>query len=118
MQETSVPTELASSISKLQNTIEALKTELDTFLAAPLSNYLESSTPTDIANFELAIAFSINTLLYIKAKLTEESMIDHPILGELERLKSYFKKIKNLASKNSQAKNSQVASKFIINALE
>lgn len=125
-----LPPELSSSIQKLQQNIAQLTETFEPFLKKPIEEHFESCSPSDIANFELAVAYSINTLLFIKAKLSAENMTNHPILGELERLKSYFKKIKSLTvtqpkeegeienSGQTVKLNKDAANRFIQNALQ
>ncbi|KAI9209307.1 uncharacterized protein BJ171DRAFT_486102 [Polychytrium aggregatum] len=109
---------IASGLA-LHESVESVETHLEALFSLPLEQHLASLSKIDRAKLEIAIAYALNTLSFIYLKTQGVSPKEHPVSKELERIKLYFQKIKDIQDK-SKAKlkiDAKSASRFIKHSL-
>eukprot|EP00128_Syssomonas_multiformis_P013308 Colp12_sorted_trinity150504_noHs@19443 len=115
----SLPKDVTAALDKMNQSLNAVEKTLKPFFEVPLHESRAKLQPLDQAKLELIIAYALNTLfwLYITTQGTDAQ--EHPVKQELERVKLYMNKVKELAaSKDAKVKlNKDAANRFIRNAL-
>eukprot|EP01098_Paradermamoeba_levis_P001060 TRINITY_DN11191_c0_g1_i1.p1 TRINITY_DN11191_c0_g1~~TRINITY_DN11191_c0_g1_i1.p1 ORF type:complete len:199 (-),score=59.79 TRINITY_DN11191_c0_g1_i1:115-711(-) len=114
----SLPTDLQQTISSFETEISSIEKQLRPFFAVPLKDVTSQLTPLDEAKLNVITAFAINNLFYMYLKAQGVSTTTHPVKQELERIKLYFKKIRELATGNEPTSRLDVdaAKRFIQHA--
>jgi len=114
--------ELGDSVAALDETLKSIEAHLTSFFAVPLEEQIQNLDSHEIAKLNIVMAYSINTLFYIYLKTQGVSPVNHPVKKELERIKSYIKKMKELSEKKKQEStlrlNVDAAQRFIKHSLE
>merc|ERR1712196_405219 len=85
------PTAAISQLDACVGDIEAL---LQPMLSQPIKELTGGLPPLEAAKLSVVGAFAINTLFYIYLKTQGVDPAQHPVMQELDRVKSYFKKIR------------------------
>merc|ERR1712010_250218 len=92
-------------------------------LSKPLKELSAGLPPLEAAKLSVVGAFAINTLFYIYLKTQGVDPAQHPVIQELERVKGYFKKIREATAGQAagETKNAHLnvgaANRFIAAAL-
>ena len=112
------PSEMKQPMSELHQSLVDLKTSLDEFN----KNYpIIKSRPLDPllkAKVELTKAYAINSLFWIYLKTKGVDPRDHPIKGEISRLKTYAERVKQIEDKQKAMKlDKNAAKRFVRSAL-
>jgi len=112
-----------STCQNLDAALSAIETHLAPYFAVPREETQATLAPIDQAKLNIVTAYSINTLYYIYLRTRGMNPNDHPVKQELERVKLYIKKIKELADTPDVPKepnvrlNVDAAGRFIQHAL-
>eukprot|EP01137_Pigoraptor_chileana_P012407 Opistho-2@64784 len=116
-----LPEEVVASIRAFEESVSTLESNLKPLLEAPLHEMRSKlEDPVDRAKFELTLAYAMNSLFWMYLNTQGVSPADHPVKQELERIRGYMKKVKDL-SETKKFSNSRVnkdaASRFVRSAL-
>jgi len=114
--------EMRSDIVSLDETITNIEQTLAPFFKTPCKETLSKLSELEAAKLQVAMAYAINTLIFLYLKTEGVSPSDHPVKAELDRIRSYFKKVKDLSEKENPSKrtlvvNKDAAARFINHAL-
>ncbi|KAG8762325.1 hypothetical protein FRC11_009850 [Ceratobasidium sp. 423] len=117
---------LAETVDDLVSSIVDLEDVLAPLLAVPLSELNKQlSSPLDRAKLQVWLSYVLNDLVWInlRAKGFNPNNLGggetHDVVGELDRVKSYFAKVKDAENptKRTLAVDGKVANRFIKHAL-
>uniref|UniRef100_A0A060T3A7 Exosome complex protein n=1 Tax=Blastobotrys adeninivorans TaxID=409370 RepID=A0A060T3A7_BLAAD len=107
--------EVQSLIEKLSGQIDEASTQLEPFLETKLSEQ-RFETFEDQAKFCAFLAYALDSTMFAYLKARGKDTNDHPIMKELDRVKSYMAKIKE-AQKIRPKVDKAAADRFIRGAL-
>ncbi|CED84258.1 DNA-binding protein C1D involved in regulation of double-strand break repair [Phaffia rhodozyma] len=113
---------LSTTIDELASSLSAFDSEfMNPLLARPLKETLaQMSTEMDKAKLLVNIVYVLLDLIWIYLRTKGIDPESHPVIPELERIKSYFAKVKNAENpeKRRFELDRQAASRFIKSALQ
>lgn len=107
--------EVQGLIEKLSGQIDEASTHLEPFLETKLSEQ-RFETFEDQAKFCAFLAYALDSTMFAYLKARGKDTNDHPIMKELDRVKSYMAKIKE-AQKTRPKVDKAAADRFIRGAL-
>eukprot|EP00656_Telonema_subtile_P041170 TRINITY_DN46298_c0_g1_i1.p1 TRINITY_DN46298_c0_g1~~TRINITY_DN46298_c0_g1_i1.p1 ORF type:complete len:194 (+),score=57.95 TRINITY_DN46298_c0_g1_i1:143-724(+) len=112
----------STAISTLDACLSDVEAQLRPLFSKPVKELSAGLPPLESAKLQVVGAFAINTLFYIFLKTQGVDPSDHPVKQELDRVKSYFKKIREASAPAARdTQNTQLnvgaASRFIAAAL-
>ncbi len=97
-----LPPEIGEAILGLEKGVDKVELLVRRLQGAPWAEILQGCSSLESARLHLMIAYTVNTLYYILLKTHGVSAAQHPVKGELERVKNYIRKLK-WAEQNAQA---------------
>lgn len=109
-----------ATVAALDGELTSIDSYLSPFFSTPMEELHKKLAPFEIAKLSIIMAYSINTLFYVYLKTQGISPSSHPVKQELERVKLYIKKLKELAEKQKAPDmklNVEAANRFIAHAL-
>eukprot|EP01126_Amoeba_proteus_P020834 TRINITY_DN2114_c0_g2_i1.p1 TRINITY_DN2114_c0_g2~~TRINITY_DN2114_c0_g2_i1.p1 ORF type:complete len:161 (-),score=39.38 TRINITY_DN2114_c0_g2_i1:95-577(-) len=89
-----LPQDLQENIQTFETKLQELENLLQPFFEVEMNERLSSMAPHDAARMNITIAYALNSLFYMYLKTQGISPADHPVSGELERIKEYIIKLK------------------------
>ncbi|EIW70752.1 hypothetical protein M231_02594 [Tremella mesenterica] len=95
----------SSSSKGLVESIKAVQDALEPLHQRPFSDTLDELESLDRAKMDILLAYTISDLLWIYLKMKGHDPSLHPVAGELERIRTYYEKIKLVESGSEQRKN-------------
>ncbi|KZT53775.1 hypothetical protein CALCODRAFT_486077 [Calocera cornea HHB12733] len=106
----------------LADAIEDLEEMFAPLLEVPLAETLQKLELLQSAQLEVSLAYAIHDLLWMYLKCKGIDANEHPVAGELSRLKAYFRKVKEAENppapqQRHLAVDKSAASRFINHAL-
>ncbi|KAI8916655.1 hypothetical protein DFJ77DRAFT_510088 [Powellomyces hirtus] len=110
---------LASKTQNLDRSIARLNGLLQPILERPLDQQLGKLEVFDRAKLDVLLAFALNSLVFVYLKTQGASTKEHPVKRELDRVKEYFKKLKEAGgmNKNTMRLDRDAAKRFVTNSL-
>ncbi|CAE6482542.1 unnamed protein product [Rhizoctonia solani] len=117
---------LSETVDDLVSSIDELEDVLAPLLSTPLSDLNKQlSSPLDRAKLQVWLSYVLNDLVWIQLRTKGYNPNNlgagetHDVVGELDRVKSYFAKIKEAENpaKRTLAVDGKVANRFIKHAL-
>merc|ERR1712166_95200 len=113
--------ESLEAVAQLDACLTDVEAQLRPLFSKPLKELAAGLPPLEAAKLNVVGAFAINTLFYIFLKTQGVDPTQHPVKQELERVKSYFRKIRETSSTATPTQNAQLnvgaANRFIAAAL-
>merc|ERR1712195_126857 len=115
--------ESLEAVAQLDACLSDVESQLRPLFSKPLKELQAGLPPLEAAKLNVVGAYAINTLFYIFLKTQGVDPTKHPVKAELERVKTYFKKIRETAqgATTTDASNVQLnvgaANRFIAAAL-
>jgi exosome complex protein LRP1 len=113
--------ELQQTIQSLDASITTISKHVESFLSAPMEDLISQMTSEEHAKLNVLLAYTLNTLFYAYLKTQGASPGNHPVKAELERVKTYLAKLKELSNQPKEtptvALNKEAAERFIKHAL-
>eukprot|EP00300_Choanocystis_sp_HF-7_P013774 c18446_g1_i3.p1 GENE.c18446_g1_i3~~c18446_g1_i3.p1 ORF type:complete len:146 (+),score=30.78 c18446_g1_i3:29-466(+) len=109
-----LPAELDECVGNLEKSIGALESTLSDLLDQPMEEICPSDDPHAVARLQVSLAYALNASFFIYLKTQGVSPKDHPVKKELDRLKTYIEKLKDLESGGRKARVDVEASKRVI----
>ncbi|KAI8817617.1 uncharacterized protein EV422DRAFT_604385 [Fimicolochytrium jonesii] len=110
---------LTGQMANFEKAVTNLTSLLDPVLDAPLDQLLATLDAFDRAKLEVLLAFALNTITFVYLRTQGHSTKEHPVKIELDRVKEYFKKLKDAAGLNKPTMriDKGAAKRFINNSL-
>lgn len=111
-----LPKSVVSSKTQLEQLVEhlgSLKESSNNFLTQDFREIIEELSSLEGAKLQVAIAFTLASLFYIKMNVCGKDLVNHPIHDELNRVKSFVSQLnqrekmsKTAASNENEEKES------------
>jgi exosome complex protein LRP1 len=92
-----LPPDLAQPVTDLASAISTIEAQVQRLQSAPWAELCKGLTPLEVARMHLMVAYTINTLFYIYLKTQGLPTANHPVREELERVKAYIRKVKEVS---------------------
>uniref|UniRef100_A0A6B2LJS6 Nuclear nucleic acid-binding protein C1D n=1 Tax=Arcella intermedia TaxID=1963864 RepID=A0A6B2LJS6_9EUKA len=91
---------------------------LNPLFASKLSDLQTKLTPLDNAKLNITLAYTTYTLFYLFLKTQGVDTTDHPVINEINKVKSYIQKLKKVseAPEGPKVRINQEASRRVISA--
>ncbi|KAM9946739.1 hypothetical protein ACTFIY_002671 [Dictyostelium cf. discoideum] len=96
-----LPADIKQDITNFENVLDKLESQLEPFFKVPLKEHQASLTPIENAKLNITVAYALNSLFFMYLQTQGVSPHDHPVKTELDRIKPYILKLKNLTNENS-----------------
>eukprot|EP01114_Cavostelium_apophysatum_P000692 TRINITY_DN10631_c0_g1_i1.p1 TRINITY_DN10631_c0_g1~~TRINITY_DN10631_c0_g1_i1.p1 ORF type:complete len:158 (+),score=31.64 TRINITY_DN10631_c0_g1_i1:80-553(+) len=106
------------TVTKLGKQIEEIEEHLKPFFSMPTEELSGRLSESDMAKLHVVVAYTINTLFYLYMKLQGMDPNNHAVKKELERVRLYITKVKELTDKSQPALkiDKDAAKRFIIHS--
>ncbi|KAK6180986.1 hypothetical protein SNE40_008939 [Patella caerulea] len=115
---TEIPTELKGKLAALDTSLTGLESSLEPLLKTSLSEMSSKLEPLDCAKMDLVAAYAINSLFWVYLNVNGINPKEHPIKQELDRIRGYMSRVKEIQDKAKAPKLDKEASKrFVKSAL-
>eukprot|EP00026_Physarum_polycephalum_P016140 Phypoly_transcript_16984.p1 GENE.Phypoly_transcript_16984~~Phypoly_transcript_16984.p1 ORF type:complete len:223 (+),score=67.44 Phypoly_transcript_16984:31-669(+) len=119
---TTISSELQGDMDEMEETLQGIEKHLEPYFKASLRETKSNLSDLQVAKLNIVIAYSINTLFYMYLKTQGVNPKEHQVMTELDRVRLYIKKIKELTDKENPQKptlrlNQEAAQRFINHAL-
>ncbi|KAI8487664.1 DNA-binding protein c1d [Branchiostoma belcheri] len=116
-QQEDYPSEIHAGLVAFSDSLKAVDDVFKPFLQMALED-LEKLEALDQAKLHLTAVYAINSLFWIYLTTQGIDPKDHPIKSELDRIRSYMNRVKEIEVKRKAAKVDKAAAKRIVkNAL-
>ena len=119
-----LPADLAEPVTDLAAAIGTIETQVQRLQSAPWAVMCKGLSPLEVARMHLMVSYTVNSLFYVYLKTQGLPTAGHPVLEELERVKAYIRKVKEVSQAQAQARgvapeatNQAAAQRFISDAL-
>ncbi|BGP47461.1 hypothetical protein JCM10450v2_003313 [Rhodotorula kratochvilovae] len=84
----------SATLATLTSSLTALESALAPLLAKPLDQHLENEDPLVQARAQVLASYVVHDLIWVYLKTAGVDPAAHPVMAEIERLKTYFGKLK------------------------
>ncbi|XP_074660400.1 nuclear nucleic acid-binding protein C1D-like [Tubulanus polymorphus] len=112
------PAELKDKLAQFDDTLSQLDTNLQPLLNTPLTDLHAKVTPLDAAKVDLIAAYALNSLFWVYLNTRGENPKEHGIKQELDRIRSYMMRTKEIQDKEKAPKvDAPAAKRFVKSAL-
>eukprot|EP01116_Phalansterium_solitarium_P004512 TRINITY_DN15538_c0_g1_i1.p1 TRINITY_DN15538_c0_g1~~TRINITY_DN15538_c0_g1_i1.p1 ORF type:complete len:176 (-),score=35.19 TRINITY_DN15538_c0_g1_i1:68-595(-) len=108
--------ELRSTLDDFDSAIAKIESTLSPFLEIPLVESTKGLTPQEHAKLYVALVYAIDSLFFLYLKSQGISTSNHAVKEELERVRLYMQKVKELGTKPAEPNmklNVAAANRFI-----
>nr|XP_039266975.1 nuclear nucleic acid-binding protein C1D-like [Styela clava] len=113
-----IPHELEECFESFSDSLDKVESAIKPLLDTPRNKILQDLTPLDVAKLELVSAYSINSMFWTYLITQGVNPRTHPIKGELDRIKIYMGKVKEIEDRAKAPKlEKETAKRFIRNAM-
>ncbi|XP_028676328.1 nuclear nucleic acid-binding protein C1D isoform X2 [Erpetoichthys calabaricus] len=118
MEEDEYPTEIHEFLSDFECSLNTVDEMINTMISVSRGELLCKLDPLEQAKLDLMSAYSLNSLFWIYLVTQGVNPKEHAVKQELERIRTYMNKIKEIGDKKKAAKlDKSAASRFLRNAL-
>ncbi|KAM9848208.1 nuclear nucleic acid-binding protein C1D [Aulostomus maculatus] len=112
------PHEIDEQLTGFDSSVSSVKDMLDKLMSVPRNDLLEKLDPLDQAKLDLMSAYTLNSLFWMYLVTQGMNPRDHGIKQELERIRSYMNRVKEITDKKKAARlDKKAAARFVRNAL-
>ncbi|XP_051868066.1 nuclear nucleic acid-binding protein C1D [Pristis pectinata] len=112
------PTEIHEYLVAFEESVKCADGVLKSLMSAPRSELLQKLDPLEQAKLDLASAYALNSLFWIYLVTQGINPKEHAVKQELERIRTYMNKVKEITDRKKAAKlDKGVASRIVRNAL-
>jgi len=94
-----MPPEMSARVRSISTQLDGVRAHLAPLLKLPIQSTMTTLEPMERARLQVALGFAINALFFIWLKSRGENTSEHPVKKELDRIRSYLKKIKTAEAK-------------------
>ncbi|KAA0717567.1 Nuclear nucleic acid-binding protein C1D [Triplophysa tibetana] len=112
------PTEIEDNLNDFDSSVTSVQNMVQSLIPASRSNHLVKLNPLDQAKLDLMSLYALNSMFWMYLMTQGVNPKEHGIKQELERIRTYMNKVKEIADKKKAARlNTDAASRFVRNAL-
>lgn len=112
------PPELADSFKSFSLAIDEIEKAMQPLQDTPKNEMMKKFTPLEVAKLDLVCAYSINSIFWMHLITRGVNPKSHDIKGELDRIKSYMGKVREIEDrKNAPKLKKDAAKRFVRNAM-
>nr|XP_033795888.1 nuclear nucleic acid-binding protein C1D [Geotrypetes seraphini]XP_033795889.1 nuclear nucleic acid-binding protein C1D [Geotrypetes seraphini] len=112
------PMEIHDYLLAFENSLASVDEILTTMMSVSRSELLQKLDPLEQAKLDLVSAYTLNSLFWVYLATQGLNPKEHPVKQELERVRTYMNRVKEITDKKKAAKlDKGAASRFLRNAL-
>lgn len=112
------PVEIHDSLTALESSLGAVEDMLKTMMSVSRNELLQKLDPLEQAKVDLVSAYTLNSMFWVYLATQGVNPKEHPVKQELERIRVYMNRVKEITDKKKAAKLDRgAASRFVKNAL-
>ncbi|XP_069568374.1 nuclear nucleic acid-binding protein C1D [Brachyistius frenatus] len=112
------PHEIDEQLAGFDSSVNSVKTMLDKLMSMPRKEPQQKLDPLDQAKLDLMSAYTLNSLFWMYLVTQGLNPREHAIKQELERIRTYMNRVKEITDKKKAARlDKGAASRFVRNAL-
>ncbi|XP_073338123.1 nuclear nucleic acid-binding protein C1D [Pagrus major] len=112
------PHEIDEQLTGFDSSVSSVKSMLDKLMAMPRNELLQKLDPLDQAKLDLMSAYTLNSLFWMYLVTQGVNPREHGIKQELERIRTYMNKVKEITDKRKAGRlDKGAAARFVRNAL-
>lgn len=112
------PQEIDDQLTGFDSSASSVKTMLEKMISMPRNELLQKLDPLDQAKLDLMSAYTLNSLFWMYLVTQGVNPREHGIKQELERIRTYMNKVKEITDKRKAARlDKGAAARFVRNAL-
>uniref|UniRef100_G3S6K9 Nuclear nucleic acid-binding protein C1D n=2 Tax=Gorilla gorilla gorilla TaxID=9595 RepID=G3S6K9_GORGO len=112
------PVEIHEYLSAFENSIGAVDEMLKTMMSVSRNELLQKLDPLEQAKVDLVSAYTLNSMFWVYLATQGVNPKEHPVKQELERIRVYMNRVKEITDKKKAGKLDRgAASRFVKNAL-
>uniref|UniRef100_A0A8D0L564 Nuclear nucleic acid-binding protein C1D n=1 Tax=Sphenodon punctatus TaxID=8508 RepID=A0A8D0L564_SPHPU len=112
------PTEIHDYLSAFEKSLVSVDEMLKTMMSFSRSELLQKLDPLEQAKLDLVSAYTLNSMFWVYLATQGINPKDHPVKQELERIRTYMNRVKEITDRSKAAKlDKSAASRFLRNAL-
>uniref|UniRef100_A0AC11CZM6 C1D nuclear receptor corepressor n=1 Tax=Ovis aries TaxID=9940 RepID=A0AC11CZM6_SHEEP len=112
------PVEIHEYLSTFENSIGAVDEMLKTMMSVSRNELLQKLDPLEQAKVDLVSAYTLNSMFWVYLATQGVNPKEHPVKQELERIRVYMNRVKEITDKKKAGKLDRgAASRFVKNAL-
>ncbi|XP_052006441.1 nuclear nucleic acid-binding protein C1D-like [Xyrauchen texanus] len=112
------PTEIEENLNDFESSVSSVQNVVQTLVSVSRSDRLLKLDHLDQAKLDLMSAYALNSMFWMYLVTQGVNPKDHGIKQELERIRTYMNKVKEITDKRKAARlDKGAASRFVRNAL-
>ncbi|XP_061084907.1 nuclear nucleic acid-binding protein C1D isoform X1 [Conger conger] len=112
------PTEIAEYLTGFNSSVGSVNKMVDTMISLSKNELLQKLDPLEQSKMDLMSAYALNSLFWIYLTTQGINPKDHGIKQELERIRTYMNKVKEITDRKKAARLDRgAASRFVRSAL-
>nr|XP_020457422.1 nuclear nucleic acid-binding protein C1D [Monopterus albus]XP_020457423.1 nuclear nucleic acid-binding protein C1D [Monopterus albus] len=112
------PHEIDEQLTGFDSSVSSVKTMLDKLMSMHRNDLLQKLNPLDQAKLDLMSAYTLNSLFWMYLVTQGVNPREHGIKQELERIRTYMNRVKEITDKKKAARlDKGAAARFLRNAL-
>ncbi|EPQ13058.1 Nuclear nucleic acid-binding protein C1D [Myotis brandtii] len=110
------PAEIHEYLSTFENSIGAVDDMLKTMMSVSGNELLQKLDPLEQAKVDLVSAYTLNSMFWVYLATQGVDPKEHPVKQELERIRVYMIRVKEITEKKTAKLDQGAASRFVKNA--
>ncbi|XP_034538387.1 nuclear nucleic acid-binding protein C1D [Notolabrus celidotus] len=112
------PHEIDEQLTGFNSSVSSVQTMLEKLMSMPRNELLQKLDPLDQAKLDLMSAYTLNSLFWMYLVTKGVNPREHGIKQELERIRTYMNRVKEITDKKKAARlDKGAAARFLRNAL-
>ncbi|XP_016124331.1 nuclear nucleic acid-binding protein C1D isoform X2 [Sinocyclocheilus grahami] len=112
------PTEIEENLNDFESSLSSVQNMVQTLVSVSRSDNLLQLDPLERAKLDLMSAYALNSMFWMYLVTQGVNPKDHAIKQELDRIRTYMNKVKEITDKRKAARlDKDAASRFVRNAL-
>ncbi|XP_056423896.1 nuclear nucleic acid-binding protein C1D [Hyla sarda] len=112
------PMEIHEYLVAFNNSVTNVDEMLNKMMSVPRSELLQKIDPLEQAKLDLVSAYTLNSLFWVYLTTQGVNPKEHAVKGELERIRSYMNRVKEITDRKKAARlDKGAAQRFIKHAL-
>ncbi|XP_056105725.1 nuclear nucleic acid-binding protein C1D [Rhinichthys klamathensis goyatoka] len=112
------PTEIEENLNDFDSSVSSVQNMVQTLVSVSRSDHLRKLDPLDQAKLDLMSAYALNSMFWMYLVTQGVNPKDHAIKQELERIRTYMNKVKEITDRRKAARlDKDAASRFVRSAL-
>ncbi|XP_070772402.1 nuclear nucleic acid-binding protein C1D [Enoplosus armatus] len=112
------PHEIDEQLTGFDSSVSSVKTMLEKLMSMPRNDLLQKLDPLDQAKLDLMSTYTLNSLFWMYLVTQGVNPREHGIKQELERIRTYMNKVKEITDKKKAARlDKGAAARFVRSAL-